>query len=273
VCLCCAIISFDQVRVIDLVAVLLTGLAVLATLSRAGAVLLAFLLVCYCYRAVQTSHVKLSRLVVRLVGIGSMVAVAVMAGVVVVRQAAVFQLPSSRLYMLFGRAPVLPSNDPRVALLAESWRLISEAPFLGHGGGYANRIVPAVWEGPHNVYLQQWINSGLGGLVCFVWLLVASASVFFRRRCYSGLVLTGLAAIQGFFSHTLLDERAFLFLLGVLLTTSYFALPSAARVRRVPAAGSSVATAPPAARPQAVAFDGLASRSGSPGRRSTRWSP
>jgi len=273
VSLCCAMISFDQVRVIDLGAVLLTGLGVLATLSRAGALLFAFLLACYCYRAVQTSQVKLSRLVVRLVGIGSMVAVAAAAGVALVRQAAVFQLPSSRLSMLFGRTPVLPADDPRAAVFAESWRLIREAPLLGHGGGYSNRVAGEFWEGPHNVYLQQWINGGLGGLVCIVWLLVASASVFFRRRSYSGMVFTGLAAIQGFFSHSLLDERAFLFLLGVLLTTSYFAAPGAARLRRVAVAGRSFARAPSATRPHAVAVDGMPSRSGSPRQGNTRLSP
>jgi O-antigen ligase len=77
-------------------------------------------------------------------------------------------------------------------------------------------------QGPHNIYISRWLDNGLIGLVCFLGLLAAVGITFWKRRYTSGLVFIGVLVIEGFFSHNLLEERAFLVLLGTFLTLSFF---------------------------------------------------
>jgi len=114
--------------------------------------------------------------------------------------------------------PIVTPQESRIALLRESWDLIHESPWWGYGAGYTYTLE----QGPHNIYVHQWLNNGIGGLLCYVWLLIAVARVFWQRRSRAGLVFIGIVTLEGLFSHNLLEERAFLVALGVLLTMSYF---------------------------------------------------
>ena len=71
------------------------------------------------------------------------------------------------------------------------------------------------------MYLGRWLDGGLLGLVTYLWLLAAMAFLFWKRGSGRGLAFTGLVALQGFFTHNLLEERLFLVVLGVLLTLSF----------------------------------------------------
>ena len=75
-------------------------------------------------------------------------------------------------------------------------------------------------ELPHNLYLQQWVNNGLLGLVGYLAFLGISAASFLRRRFFPGLMLMLVAAVGSFFSHNVLDQRPFLILYGLLLGLS-----------------------------------------------------
>jgi len=220
--LACTIIRFDRVRLLDLCVLLLTAVGVFATLSRGGTLLFSFMLLGYCYCSVRRARGGVLRSVGRLVAICAAVAVAFFAIGRLMQRATLFTLQSDRLEIFRGRKEALKSSDSRFTAFDEWWRHVEEAPFLGYGSGYTYDDLGGMREGPHNMYLQQWVNSGLGGVVCYVWLLVASARLFWRRRDGAGLVFMGLVLIEGVVSHNLLDERAFLLPFGVLLTVSYY---------------------------------------------------
>jgi O-antigen ligase len=92
-------------------------------------------------------------------------------------------------------------------------QLIEAAPFLGHGTGFARRMS----ELPHNIYIQQWVNNGLPGVLSYVMFLLSALLTFVRRGSRNGIALIIVATIGGIFSHNLLDQRPFLIMFGILL--------------------------------------------------------
>ena len=136
--------------------------------------------------------------------------------------------------------------------------MVRESPWLGYGSGFTMGMP----EGPHNMYVSRWLDNGVPGVVSYVWLLTAASLLFWRRRYLPGLVFMGVVVFEGFFSHNLLDERAFGLLLGMLLSLSVFKAREAAMApqrsrRSSPALG---VLAPPAgARDAPVALSSLGS--------------
>jgi len=186
-------------------------------LSRGGLIMLVFVVACYAFFIARASRGHRFRLLGLAVGIGLLVTGVFHGVATLLEEARMFRLESTRLAMLLGRAPVVSSSDSRWELLRTSWDLVRERPLLGSGTAHTNTMV----QGPHNIYLRQWIDSGLGGAICYVWLLAAGGVLFYRRGYRPGLVYTGVVAIQGMFSHNLLDERPFLAVYAVMLTLSY----------------------------------------------------
>jgi O-antigen ligase len=72
-------------------------------------------------------------------------------------------------------------------------------------------------ELPHNIYLQQWVNNGLPGLISYLAFLGVRVWTFLSRRYFPGVMLIVVAIVGGFFSHNILDQRPFLILYGLLL--------------------------------------------------------
>ena len=72
-------------------------------------------------------------------------------------------------------------------------------------------------ELPHNLYLQQWVNNGIIGILLFCGFLVALFVTFARRAYPRGQALTLIATTGSMFSHNLLDQRPFLILIGLAL--------------------------------------------------------
>jgi len=223
VSLCCALIVFDRVRTTDLIVIGVTALGVLATWSRGGFVLLAFVVGCYAVGVARHG----SRRGGRVLMLQAAACVLLLAGISAAAQTLVTRGvfgSGTRVQMFLGEREIVTTNNARVQLLAHSWDLIRQSPLLGYGSGYSF----AMPQGPHNIYLSRWLDNGLIGLVSFVWLLVAACVTFRARRYTPGLVFTGVLAIEGLFSHNLLDERVFHLLLGMMLTAS--ALQAAAPV-------------------------------------------
>ncbi len=71
------------------------------------------------------------------------------------------------------------------------------------------------------MYLEQLVNNGVPGLLSYIWLLVAGYWLFRRRDFTSGKVFVGVITVYGLFSHTVLGERPFQMLYGMLLTLSW----------------------------------------------------
>jgi O-antigen ligase len=109
------------------------------------------------------------------------------------------------------------SAGTRLAAVHDSIRLIEEAPWLGHGTGFARTMN----ELPHNMYLQQWVNNGILGIGAYLVLLASTFHTFFSRGYRNGQALVLAAAVGGIFSHNILDLRPFLILLGIMLSHSY----------------------------------------------------
>lgn len=108
------------------------------------------------------------------------------------------------------------SAGTRLQALSDGITLIEASPFVGHGTGFSRRMS----ELPHNIYVQQWVNNGLLGVVSYGAFLVCALRTFLRRSARNGVALIIVAIIGGIFSHNILDQRPFLILLGVLLGRS-----------------------------------------------------
>ncbi len=73
------------------------------------------------------------------------------------------------------------SSSVRVIIWQESWELIKDNAFFGTGlRSYKTAILPyhqATWmevfPHPHNIFLMLWIETGLPGLIAFLWLIGA----------------------------------------------------------------------------------------------------
>jgi O-antigen ligase len=112
-------------------------------------------------------------------------------------------------------------NDQRSALYPRYTNLIAQAPILGHGAGLS--YGQGVGQGPHNIYLRQWSEDGVLGVVLLLMFLSASFLHFKRYKHMGGMAFVTLFALLGLFSHTLLDERPFLVMFGFLGALAYVA--------------------------------------------------
>jgi O-antigen ligase len=108
------------------------------------------------------------------------------------------------------------SAASRLFAVRESLRLIDESPLIGHGTGHARTMA----ELPHNLYLQQWVNNGLIGILGIMFFFGVSLATFIKRRYRPGQALMLVSILGGVFSHNILDQRCFLLLFGILLGLS-----------------------------------------------------
>jgi O-antigen ligase len=217
VLLCACIIDLHQFRSRDTAVLTLTAIGVFITLSRAGGILLACTFGCYVYRMMRVSVHSSGTVFVRGLQLAAPFIVLYATAAALVERADIFALSfQPRLAMLRGMDDIVTADDDRVHALSEALRALSRSPVVGYGTGYSYSMSAT----PHNIYLQQWINNGLPGLAAYLLLLLVSARLFWRRRSARGLLFIGLVTLNGFFSHNILEERAVLCLLGILLTCS-----------------------------------------------------
>ena len=220
VLLCVSIIDLDRFRVADCAAWALTAVGVFLTLSRGGAILFLVGFGYYAYKTVRMNAARPAHLLKGGAALAAMVAAVVVSGVFLVQRADMFALSfQPRLAMLDGESELVTQDDDRIEALKKAVDLVKQSPVIGYGTGYSYSLVDVT---PHNMYLQQWINNGLPGLVAYLFLLGASARTFWKRRYTRGVLFVALVAINGWFSHNILEERAFLGLLGILLTCSFY---------------------------------------------------
>jgi len=229
--LCAAIVDFDRFRLGDCVVWALAAVAVFLTLSRGGAILFLSGFGYYAYRIVRTNAASPLRLVSRTAALAAIFALVAVAGIFLVQRADMFALSfQPRLDMIHGDSRLVDEDDDRIEALKTAIEVVRRSPLIGYGTGYSYSLIDAT---PHNMYLQQWINNGLPGLAAYVFLLAAAGRTFWRRGYRRGVLFVSLVAINGMFSHNILEERAFLGLLGILLTCSFY--------ERYPAVASRIA--------------------------------
>lgn len=214
--LCALSISYKNVKAKDILIITMSAVAISTTLSRSG-ILIFTCLILYMI-LVNIKYLKFTRILFTCLLFISLSFPIYLGTGLVFKKSQVFQNSASqnRLDMLSGKKSLVASNEERVILLEEYWRLTGEKPILGHGTGFTYTLP----IGPHNMYLQQWVNNGLLGLVSYLLLIVSSMIMFYFRKNYSGLVLIILVALYSFFSHNIIDYRSFLILLGMITTLS-----------------------------------------------------
>ncbi len=193
------------------------GLAVFATQSRSG--VLEYLLLLLFFIGASATQQRLSPKNVLRILIGAAVAISVLAFSIswVMEQSAMFSQHATRLHKFMSESRVDDgSAGTRLSAAKESLRLIGESPLIGHGTGYSRRMETL----PHNIYLQQWVNNGALGVVCYLAMLIGAFAIFLRDRFAPGMAFILVSTLGGFFSHNVLDQKTFLITLGILLTDS-----------------------------------------------------
>ena len=210
------LLRYDRLRRGDLALLALTGLAVLATQSRGGLLLMVML---------AGAYLLATRSALRGPGLALTVtsALGTLALLVVVVFPALSTLPGfsdwesqRRLEMLTFERSMVPEDESRLSLVANYLALIEQHPLAGHGTGFMR----SQNIGTHNIYLRHWLDNGLPALLAYLALLGSAAFLFWRRRFCGGVVFVAIAAAHGMFSHTLLESRGFLLLLGIALAVS-----------------------------------------------------
>jgi O-antigen ligase len=194
-----------------------TFIAVVATQSRSG--LLEFLVVGIFWGAslisqLRRSPVKLLKTAL-LMGVA---AVTLALGLVTVfTQSEVFSNQSSRFSrILSGKDVDDGSGDERLSAAADTLRHIAESPIIGYGTGFSRTLETF----PHNIYLQQWVNNGLLGVLSYLAMLIWAGVIFSRGRYLPGFTFISVTIVGGFFSHNILDQKSFILPFAILLASS-----------------------------------------------------
>lgn len=214
--LCSSVLRYGrkESRLRDLLFLSFTLVAVVATQSRSGLIEYVVMLGFWCMSVAFDKSFSV-REAARLLGLGVLVLLALtiaLAGAL--RESSLFAGEGNRFSrMLSGKSVDDGSGDERVGAALDAFRLIAEAPILGHGTGHTRtmRVLP------HNQYLQQWVNNGAAGLLAYLLMLLAALFNFWRYRNTAGQCFICITLIGSVFSHNVLDQRSFIMTFAILL--------------------------------------------------------
>ncbi len=199
--------------VINLLILLTTFAVVCMTMSRSGLINFSLLAALFLFYRFSNSAVSPQARALEAFAL-SIGAIAALSFIVTFSQISTATHGNSRLTRFINNQQVDDgSAGTRLQAVKEGINLIELAPILGHGSGFARTMS----ELPHNIYIQQWVNNGLFGLIGYLGFLLSALLTFHRRGCRNGVALIAVAAIGGVFSHNILDQRPFLIMLGLLL--------------------------------------------------------
>lgn len=235
VMLCAAALDYSRLRPIwiDAVVLLMGFLAMTFTMSRSGLLNFGILVLIYGYHRFLRGGIKLKALISLFLTLTFVAGTLVATVLVLMNTTALFKSNTRLGHLLANDQVDDGSAGSRLAAVDDSLRLINEAPLLGHGTGYSRTMR----ELPHNLYLQQWINNGLPGILSYLIMLALSFWTFYKRKYYKGQAFIVVVAIGSTFSHNVLEQRPFLIIFGVLLTLSWLEAKERSQVyaRFVPA--------------------------------------
>ncbi len=125
-------------------------------------------------------------------------------------------IPTTRLY-LFEKITLQDySGQVRIGQWTETWELIKDHPVLGVGlSGYPTALVPyhkqthiEIFQYPHNIFLNIWVELGLLGLMTFCYLIYLILRSSFLPTSYF-LLPASLFPLFTMFLHGLVDVPYF----------------------------------------------------------------
>ncbi len=130
-------------------------------------------------------------------------------------------IPSSRSYLMEKIALQDYSGQVRLSQWEETWELLKDRPILGTGlSGYPSALVPyhqakhlEIFQYPHNIFLNIWVELGLLGMIAFLFLVF-----LLLRSSRVGTTLLLLPLLQ-MFLHGLVDVPYFKNDLAILTWT------------------------------------------------------
>jgi len=213
-----ASLTYERVLLRDLVLVAACGVAVVWTSSRAAILVFGVLVLFWGQRSFSRG-VRTGRS--RWLGIATLAGAVVLVGL----GSYSIQVGEAYRWLASGRLSTLLAIDGPEALLWSADRVrcarysLDALPghwLLGHGTGFTRTLV----MGPHNLFLEQWVSNGLPGLLGLCWLLGVGLLAAIRRRSAVATATMLVIALQCLFSHNLLDERAPLLILGLVMGVS-----------------------------------------------------
>jgi hypothetical protein len=213
-----ASLTYERVRLRDLVLLAACGTAVAWTSSRAAILVFGVLVLFWGQRSFALGTRRGRS---RWIGVATLVAAVVLVafGSYSVRVGEAYGwFASKRQAMLLGLdgpETLLWSAD-RVRCAQYSLDALPGHWLLGHGTGFTRTLE----MGPHNLFLEQWVSNGLPGLLGLCWLLAVGLLAAVRRRSSLALATMLMISLECFFSHNLLDERAPLMILGMVMGVS-----------------------------------------------------
>lgn len=211
-------VRYDRVHAFDLLLILGAAVGVFATLSRGGMMQLSLFLANYLFFTGRGR--RLRQLVLTPLVAAAMAAAALGIAGYITSSSDMFQTENAqrRLATFAGdNETVYETDTARLSLIPQYMALIDRHMLFGYGTGFS-RSLPL---GPHNSYLDFWVNNGFAGLLLYLWFLLALLSLCWARRFWPGFVFTQIALLAGMFTHDVIHLGVFLMLSGVVLGVSW----------------------------------------------------
>lgn len=207
--------------------VLLIGIGVLATLSRAG--LIAYgvgVLGLLVFRLVPTRSFFItlpSAILLAVIAIATQSWDTILVGwdkEGIISSSEIFDAIEERITWFLDPSTPDEAITERVEGAEQAWRLFSEHPLLGGGTGTNFHTWVGSDEfrkpGPHNIFLWLVVDHGILGALIFPALLLSVGWGADGETRKLAIIMTFVLLLIGFSSHNLLDNRHVLFSLGVL---------------------------------------------------------
>ncbi|MDF1586056.1 O-antigen ligase family protein [Marinimicrococcus flavescens] len=237
-------VRYDRMYPLDLAVILLSFIATFSTLSRGGLLQFAVFLANYVWLTGRGRRVE--QLVVAPVVAALMIGIGALSISTMTTSSTMFDDENAQRRLAtfsLGNETVYETDDVRLGLIPKYLKLIDESIIFGQGTGFS-RSQPF---GPHNTYLEVWVNNGFLALAAYLWLLGALLYMAWARRFWQGFVFAQIALVAGFFTHNVIQLPVFLLSAGLALGLSWgLAVERTLRHRRRAAAAANRA-APPAA--------------------------
>lgn len=210
---CLLIFKFKRENLVHSIIIFLSGLSVFFTFSRGSLLIFIVFLVVYFYffhkeRILKTT-LKVSMLIFFLIFFLELVGFSL-------TKLPIFQSNGAlvRLNMVTGQSEFVNSDDSRLKIADEYWKLILENPILGHGIGSINNhsILPIC---PHNLYLKIWFEQGFIIFVVYIVFILRTMFRLYFSKDYNYLLLFIVISMGGLFTHNLFDNRSMIIALGI----------------------------------------------------------
>ncbi len=215
--LCASVLAYEPKRYgwQDFPVLTASGLGVFMTQSRSGMLCFVALFLYYAICGLSRGKIDVKRVFVLLLGPLFVISMLFSGGSYVLETSTALSARESRFVRYFSAGTIEDdSSSARLGAVFDALKHIQKAPVMGRGTGFSRRLEVL----PHNIYLNQWLNNGLFGLLAYVALLLTAFIKFREERLHQGKAFILVVFLGGFFTHNILEERTFLMLLGGLLS-------------------------------------------------------